>query len=57
MNCTLLSFGVPAKPGIAKDLIETDDIGRKAVAGFIDSLLVKKPVFHIPIKCYNLIKF
>ena len=32
-----LSFGVPAKPGIAKDLIEADDIGRKAVADFIDS--------------------
>ena len=26
-----LSFGVPAKPGIAKELIEADDIGRKAV--------------------------
>ena len=38
----LLSFGVPAKPGIAKDIIEADDIGRKAVADFIDSLLVKK---------------
>ena len=37
-----LSFGVPAKPGIAKDLIEADYIGRKAVADFIDSLLVKK---------------
>ena len=37
-----MSFGVPAKPGIAKDLIEADDIGRKAVADFIDSLLVKK---------------
>ena len=36
-----LSFGVPAKPYIAKDLIEADDIGRKAVADFIDSLLVK----------------
>ena len=35
-----LSFGVPAKPGIAKDLIETDVIGRKAVEDFIDSLLV-----------------
>ena len=34
----LLSFSVPAKPGIAKDLIEADDIGRKAVADFIDSL-------------------
>ena len=39
---------MPAKPGIiAKDLIEADDIGRKAVADFIDSLLVKK-VFHPP---------
>ena len=36
-----LSFGVPAKPGIAKDLIEAGDSGRKAVADFIDSLLVK----------------
>ena len=35
-----LSFGVPAKPGIAKDLIEAADIGRKAVTDFIDSLLV-----------------
>ena len=35
-----LSFGVLAKPGIAKDLIEADDIGMKAVADFIDSLLV-----------------
>ena len=33
--------GVPAKPGIAKDLIEVGDIGRKAAADFIDSLLVK----------------
>ena len=39
MNCTFLSFCVPAKPGIAKDFIEADDIGRKAVADFIDSLL------------------
>ena len=38
MNCTFLFFGVPAKPGIAKDLIEADDIGRKVVADFIDSL-------------------
>ena len=37
---------MPAKPGLAKDLIEADDIGRKAVADFIDSLLV----FHIPHK-------
>ena len=40
-----LSFGVL---GIAKELIEADDIGRKAVADFIDSLLVKKTVFHNP---------
>ena len=37
-----LSFGVPVMPGIAKDLIEADDIGRKIVADFIDSLLLKK---------------
>ena len=43
-----LSFGVLAKPGIAKDLIEANYIGRKAVADFIDSLLVKKSVFHTP---------
>ena len=30
MNPYFLSFGVPAKPGIAKDLIEADDIARKA---------------------------
>ena len=46
-----MSFGVPAyMRGIAKDLIETDDIDRKAVADFIDSLLVKKSVFCIPHK-------
>ena len=33
---------MPAKPGIAKDLIEADDIGREAVADFTDTLLVKK---------------
>ena len=38
----LLSFGVLAKPGIAKDLIEADDIGREAVADLIDSLLAKR---------------
>ena len=52
-----LSFGVPAKPGIAKDLIEADGIDRKAVADFIDSLLAKKYVFHNTIKCYKLVKF
>ena len=40
-----LSFGVPAKPGIAKDPIEADDIGRKAVADFIGSLLVENLSF------------
>ena len=45
MNPYFLSFGVPAKPGIAKDLIEADDIGRKAVADFIDSLLVENLSF------------
>ena len=39
-----LSFGVPAKPGISKDLIEANDIGRKAFADFIYSLLVNKSV-------------
>ena len=34
-----LSFGVPAKHGIAKDLIEADDID---IADFINSLLVEK---------------
>ena len=36
MKPYLLSFVVPAKPGIAKDLIGADDIGRKAVADLID---------------------
>ena len=45
-----MSFGVPAKPGIAKDLIEADDIGRKAAADFIDSLLVKKICLSYPHK-------
>ena len=44
-----MSFGVPDKPGITKDLIVADDISRKAVADFIDSLLVKKSAFHNPI--------
>ena len=35
-----LSFCVPAKLGIAKDPIKADNMGRKAVADFIDSLLV-----------------
>ena len=45
MNLHFLSFGVPAKPGIAKDLIEADDIARKAFADIIDSLLVENLFF------------
>ena len=45
-NPYFLSFGVPAKPGIAKDLIEADDIARKAVA---DSLLVENLSFTTPL--------
>ena len=45
---SFLSFGVPAKPGIAKDLIEADDIGRKAVADFINPLLVENLSFTTP---------
>ena len=37
-----LSFCVPAKPGIVKDLIEAIAVGRKAVADFIASLLARK---------------
>ena len=51
----VLSFGFPAKPGIAKDLIEADDIDRKAVADFIDSLLVEN-MSHNRIKSYKLVK-
>ena len=43
MNCPFclsVCLALPAKPGIAKDLIEADDIGREAVADSIDSLLV-----------------
>ena len=43
-----LYFGVPAKPDIAKNLIEADDISRKAVADFIDSLLVENLSFTAP---------
>ena len=56
MNLYFLSFGVPAKPGIAKDLIEADDIARKAVVDFIDSLLVENLSFTTPLKCYKVIK-
>ena len=36
-----LSSGVPAKPGIAKNLFEAQEIGRKAVEDLIDSHLVE----------------
>ena len=44
MDCTCCQ----AKPGIAKDLIEADNIGRKAFADFIDSLLVENLSFITP---------
>ena len=43
-----LSFGVPANPGIAKDLIEANDIGRNAAADFIDSILAINLSFITP---------
>ena len=43
-----LSFDISAKPGIAKDLIEADDISRKIVADFIDLLLVENLSFTTP---------
>ena len=49
MKCTVLSFGVLAKHGITKDLIEADDIGRMAVADFTDSLLVENVSFTTPL--------
>ena len=42
-----LSFGVPAGPGIAKDLIEANENDRNAVAD-IDSLLVENLSFTTP---------
>ena len=43
-----MSFGVPAKPGIAKDLNEADDMDRKEFADFIVSLLVENLSFTTP---------
>ena len=46
MNCTFcLSVFLLSLTYIAKDLFEADDIGRKAVADFIDSLLVENLSF------------
>ena len=44
----VLSFGVPAKPGIAEYLIEANDIGRMVVADFICPLLVENMSFTTP---------
>ena len=49
MNPYFLSFGVPARHGIAKDLIEADNIARKAAADFIDILLVENLSFTTPL--------
>ena len=49
MNPYFFSFRVPAKPDIAKDLIEADGIGgRKYVVDCIDSLLVENLSFTTP---------
>ena len=48
-----MSFGVPAKPGITEDLIESDGIGRKAVADFIDALLVENYELYVSIQILN----
>ena len=48
-----MSFGVPAKPGIAKDLVEANGIGmRKAVADFIDSISVEN---LSSLQCYSVL--
>ena len=48
MNCMFCLFGAPAKRCIAKDLIEANAIGRKAVADFIDFVLVENVSFTTP---------
>ena len=48
-----MSFGVPAKPGITEDLIESGGIGRKAVADFIDALLVENYELYVSIQILN----
>ena len=47
MNCNFC-LSVLVKPDIAKDLIEADDIGRKAVAAFNGSLLAEILSFTTP---------
>ena len=48
MTPYFLSNPVPAKPGIAKDLIEADIIGRKAVTDSIGSVLDENLSFTTP---------
>ena len=48
---------VHAKPDITKDLIEADDIGRKAVADFTDSLLIENMSFTTPLNATSLKNF
>ena len=45
-----LSSGVPAKPDIAKNLLEAQDISRKAVQDFIDLHLVDNLSFTTPLR-------
>ena len=53
-----MSSGVPAEPDIAKDLLEAQDIGRKAMEDFINSRLVEMYIdFLNPIKCNKLETF
>ena len=44
-----LSSGVPAKPVIAKDLLEAQDIGTKDLKDFTDSYLVVNLSFKAPL--------
>ena len=48
MKPYFLSFVVPAKPGIAKYLIEAYDIGWKTVSDFIGSLFFENLSFTTP---------
>ena len=50
-----LSFHVPTKPGVAKDLIEADAIDRNLEGYFRLHWFTFswKSVFHNPIKCYE----
>ena len=52
-----LSFGVPAKPGIAKDFIEAEWHWQEGCCKLHWLTFSWKSVFHNPIKCYKLIQF